>query len=309
MKKYNLFKVVMIVILLLVLGSWFIPSSSVDTGAVVTGEYNRTGLFQLFLYFLTAVVNFAPLMFYVLIVGGLYGVLNKIPAYRRLLDKVVNLFKGFEYLFMAIVMVLFAVLTSMVGMSMPIIILFPFVISVILLMGYDKITAALVTVGSIAAGLVGTVFSAGVVQTIAEYTQVAPNTNVGYKIILLVVALAIVFINVVLYSRKHHDKKNLVGGILVPEKTTSKSAVWPIVVILDAVLIVIGLGFFSWHLFEINVFKDITTAFVNPTGGTKGIFTALNAILGIGESQYFGNWGLIEAGMLVLMASGIIAFI
>ena len=309
MKKYNLFKVVMIVILLLVLGSWFIPSSSVDTGAVVTGEYNRTGLFQLFLYFLTAVVNFAPLMFYVLIVGGLYGVLNKIPAYRRLLDKVVNLFKGFEYLFMAIVMVLFAVLTSMVGMSMPIIILFPFVISVILLMGYDKITAALVTVGSIAAGLVGTVFSAGVVQTIAEYTQVASNTNVGYKIILLVVALAIVFINVVLYSRKHHDKKNLVGGILVPEKTTSKSAVWPIVVILDAVLIVIGLGFFSWHLFEINVFKDITTAFVNPTGGTKGIFTALNAILGIGESQYFGNWGLIEAGMLVLMASGIIAFI
>ena len=292
MKKHNLFKVVMIVLLLLVLGSWFIPSSSVTSGSIVSGEYNRTGIFQLFLYFLTAVVNFAPLMFYILIVGGLYGVLNKIPAYRKLLDTVVAKFKGFELLFMAIVMVIIALLTSMVGLSLPLIVIYPFIVSVILLMGYDKITAALVIVGSVSAGLIGTVFSASTVETIAGYTQVAANTYVAHKIVLLVIALAIVIINVFLYAKKHHDTKNLVE------------------VVLDLVIIVLGLGFFSWDLFGINLFRDMTSGFVNPQGGAaKGIFTALNSIVGITESQYFGTWGLIESSVVVLLGAGLISFI
>ncbi len=310
MKKHNLFKVVMIVLLLLVLGSWFIPSSSVTSGSIVSGEYNRTGIFQLFLYFLTAVVNFAPLMFYILIVGGLYGVLNKIPAYRKLLDTVVAKFKGFELLFMAIVMVIIALLTSMVGLSLPLIVIYPFIVSVILLMGYDKITAALVIVGSVSAGLIGTVFSASTVETIAGYTQVAANTYVAHKIVLLVIALAIVIINVFLYAKKHHDTKNLVEGILVPEKTKAKGSIWPIVVVLDLVIIVLGLGFFSWDLFGINLFRDMTSGFVNPQGGAaKGIFTALNSIVGITESQYFGTWGLIESSVVVLLGAGLISFI
>ena len=307
MRKHNLFKVVMIVILLLVLTSWFLPSGTLETP---TGDtFNRVGLFQLFMYFLTSIVNFVPVAFFILTVGGLYGVLNKIPAYRKLLDSIVSSFKGLELLFMAIVMVVFAVLTSMVGFAYPLLILFPFVISVILLMGYNKVTAALVTVGSVSVGIIGTVFSSTNVETIAEYTQIPANTYVWHKLILLVIAFAIVFLNVYLYSRKHRDTKNLVEGVLVPEKVKKTNSYWPLVVVLDLVLIVLGLGFFSWKLFNVDLFENMTTAFVAPTGNVKSVFTVLNSIIGISEGQAFGTWSFVEASVVVLLGTGLISFI
>ena len=55
---------------------------------------------------------FGNICLYVLVVGGFYGVIHKIDAYRSLLDKIVKGFKGKENIFMIVVMVLFALITS-----------------------------------------------------------------------------------------------------------------------------------------------------------------------------------------------------
>ena len=57
-------------------------------------------------------------------------------------------------------MVLFALIASMAGITTGLLFLFPLIISIILLMGYNKQTAALVTIGSVAVGLIGTTVSA-----------------------------------------------------------------------------------------------------------------------------------------------------
>ena len=309
MKKHNSFKVVMIVLLMLVLVSWFFPVTTISNGEFVKGDYSRVGIFSLFSFFAIAIQYFSHIALYVISIGALYGVLYKIPAYRKLIDKIVSGFEGYEYLFMAIVMVVFALLSSMVGLSLPILVFFPFVISVILMMGYDKITAALVTVGSVSAGMIGAVFSTEATSGVTYILELPGNEQVLSRILLLVVSLAIVFLNVFLYSRKHRDTTNLVEGNFVPEETKTKKSIWPIVVVLDLVMIVLGLSFFSWDLFGIDLFSKATDSLVNPNGSTftNGLFTAFNAVLGITSGEQFGAWTLIECSVVVFIATGLLA--
>ena len=147
MKKHNLFKVIMITIFVVMLATWGLSVTTVSNGEFITQDANKIGIFNLMSYFIVAIQYFGNIALFVLTIGGLYGVLYSIPQYRVLLDKIVSGFKGKEWLFMIIVGVIFSVLSSMAGFSLPLLILFPFVISVILLMGYDKMTAAFLTVG------------------------------------------------------------------------------------------------------------------------------------------------------------------
>ena len=54
------------------------------------------GLFDLFNYPLTALSYFGYIALFIVLVGGFYGILHKIPAYRTFLDKIVAVFKGKE---------------------------------------------------------------------------------------------------------------------------------------------------------------------------------------------------------------------
>ena len=186
MKKHNLFKVVMITIAVTVLLTWLLPETYYNNQGLVEAEREQVGIFTLMSYVGIAIQYFSHIGIYVLSVGGLYGVLHNISGYRNLIDKVTKGFKGREWLFMSIVMVIFAICSSMAGMSLPLIFMFPFVISVILAMGYDKITAALVTVGSVSVGLIGSVFSANDTYGIDIVLGTAANKDVWLKIIVLV---------------------------------------------------------------------------------------------------------------------------
>lgn len=103
MKKHNIFKVVLITILVLMLFTWILPAAAFQNGYVEQGRI-QMGLFDLFNYPITTVSYFGYLAIYILVVGGLYGVLNKISAYRVFLDKLVATFKGKEKVVLSILM-------------------------------------------------------------------------------------------------------------------------------------------------------------------------------------------------------------
>ena len=311
MKKHNLLKVTLLTLLLVIIGSWFLPVTSIVDGKFSTVESTKIGLFTLTSYIEIIFRIFLPIIIYVLAVGGLYGVLFRIPQYRVLLDKIVNGFKGKEWLFMSIVGIVFACLSSMAEFSVPLILLFPFVISVMLLMGYDKITAAMLTVGSTIAGLIGTVFSLNQNYGIEQVLGLAANTNVAWKIGLLVVSLALVLVNTITYGRKHRTYENYEKEHLVPKKVNTKNnKVYPLVIVLDLLLVVLVLAYISWSLLDVKLFTDITNAFINPTGEfAKGLYGGLNTVLGITEEHVFGTWTLLHASLAVFLASGLIAFL
>ena len=308
MKRHNLFKVVMICILVAVVLSWILPIVyySSSSGLVDEGTRDQIGIFALMSYIGIAVQYFSHIGIYVLVTGGLYGVLNQLPAYKNVIDKTLKLFKKKEWLFLLIAMLFVAGVSAFAGMYLAIIILFPFIIAVILAMGYDRITAAFATVGSVAAGLIGSAFAVNNTYGFDSVLQTAPNTHLKFKGILFIVAVAIMIVYTILYAKKHKNSKEVDNKALLPEVSGSKKTKgWPILVVMGLVLVILVLGFISWKdAFNITTFEDIHT---KVSEFSIFEFPLISKVLGL--SNPLGAWSLVEGSVLIVIASYIISFI
>lgn len=224
MKKHNTIKVVLIAILVITLLTWILPAAYYSSGYVDQGRV-QMGLFDLFNYPATAISYFGYLAIFVLVVGAFYGVISKIGAYRDLLDKLANSFKKRGILVLSIIMVILAVLTSICGLQMGLVVFFPMLVSLILLMGYDKMVAALSLVGSTMIGVAGSTFATNTTSILNSVLSLKTTSAIWWKIAILVIGLALLIVNTVLYIKKVEknkkaEKKNNVKKVEVKETKT-----------------------------------------------------------------------------------------
>ena len=306
MKKHNALKIVVITLLLFVLLTWILPCATYQTEYTEIGRY-QVGLFDLLSYQSTVFGYFGYVALFVLVVGGFYGVLYKTGAYRKLLDSLCKKFKGKEVICLIIIMALFAILTSFAGLQLALLMLFPFVISLVLMMGYNKSAAVAVTAGSVAVGLMGTTFAYNTTQILQQYLSVELIDLIWAKIILLVLGIVLLSLFVFKFGKKESTKKCEDKEDFIPEEVKSKERkrVWPLVVILDLILLVTILGFISWNgAFEITLFDDVTTAVTEFELFGFPIFGKL-----LGAVQAFGYWTLVDLITLMLIAIVIIKFV
>lgn len=314
MKKHNALKVVIITLLLFALITWILPCATYQTEYTEVGRY-QVGLFDILSYQSTVFGYFGYIALFVLVVGGFYGVLYKTGAYRRMLDSLVKKFKGKEVICLVIVMALFALLTSFAGLQLALLMLFPFVISLVLMMGYNKLAATAVTAGSVAVGLMGTTFSYNTTQVLQQYLSVELTDLIWAKVVLLVLGVAILSLFVFKFGKKAGTKKVEDKNDFIPEevKTTKakdkdkkhKVKVWPLVLILDLILIVAILGFIPWNnSFSITLFEEVTTAITEFELFGFPIFGKI-----LGGVSPFGYWNLVELITLMLLAIIILKFV
>ncbi len=201
MKKHNTFKVVLVTMLLFLVLTWILPAAYYSGEYVDQGRV-QMGLFDIFNYPLTSLSYFGYIALFIVLVGGFYGILYKIPAYRSFLDKIVNMFKGKEKVCLSIFVILLAVLTSICGVQFGLALFLPFIISIILLMGYDKIVAAMVTVGSIAVGLAGSTYASNNLNILTQYLGLKFDYQIGVRFVILIVGIVLVIFNTIMYIKK-----------------------------------------------------------------------------------------------------------
>ena len=201
MKKHNILKVVLLSIFVVAVCTWIFPSASYQSELIIN-ERNQLGIFDLFSYIVELFRYFPYVILMTFATGAFYGVAYKIPAYRVLLDKIVKLFDKKEFIFLAIVMILVAIIVSVTGLSFGIIFVFPFIISIVLLMGYNKLVAASVTVGSTIVGILGTTLGSNTAYYINSILGIDVQSEIITKVILLVVGLILLIFNVLLYAKK-----------------------------------------------------------------------------------------------------------
>lgn len=316
MKKHNALKVVIITLLLFALLTWILPCATYQTEYTELGRY-QVGLFDILSYQSTVLGYFGYVALFVLVVGGFYGVLYKTGAYRRMLDSLVKKFKGKEVICLVVIMALFAFLTSFAGLQLALLMLFPFVISLVLMMGYNKSTAVAVTAGSVAVGLMGTTFSYNTTQVLQQYLSVELTDLIWAKIVLLVLGVVLLALFVLKFGKKASTKKVDDKEEFIPEEVKSVKAkdkdkdkkhkvkVWPLVLILDLMLIVTILGFIPWNgAFGITLFDDVTTAITEFELFGFPIFGKI-----LGAISAFGYWTLVELVTLMLLAIIILKFV
>ena len=201
MKKHNSFKVVLITIFVVALCTWIFPSAQFST-QLIEGERVQAGLFDVFSYPMVALYYFMNIFVFVIACGAFYGVAYRIPAYKKLLEKITAGFKGRENIFLVLMIVLIAALVSVTGISFPIVFIFPLVISIILMMGYNKLVATSVTVGSTIVGIAGTTLGTTTVGYVNYLLGTDTFDEMITKVIILVVLTVLLVANVLLYAKK-----------------------------------------------------------------------------------------------------------
>ena len=220
MKKHSLIKVLAILLLIVVVLSYFIKGrngiSYIGLGDVVMNNI------QSFYYFFDTVV-------FLLVLGAFYGLLEHVEAYNTIKEKIVSKVGDNNKKFIFIVIGIFSLLSSLTGLNLILLIFIPFVVSVILMLGYDKITALLSTVGATIVGLIGGIFvtfrdPSGYTATFTTFEKLVgledQYANIFPKIVLLIIATILLMLYVNKYINKKDNKKK--NEIIKETKTEKK---------------------------------------------------------------------------------------
>lgn len=216
MKKYGLLKTLAILLLLVLVATYFISAggNTVSFLAFKDGTASYLGLGDILISFIQSFYHFFDTIVFVLVVGAFYGVLNKVPVYKTFINTLASRLKKYGSKAIVVITVLFALVACFSGIELPLFIFVPFAVAVILSMGYDKLVAISSTIGGILIGCLGGLFTA--FRDPTDYYSVSYQTfeglvgldnnfsNIIPKIVLLVLAIGLL----IFYILRHIEKVN-----------------------------------------------------------------------------------------------------
>ena len=323
MKKNNLFKAVGIVILIYILMSWIVPI--IYSVAGIDGEVSyQIGFVSILSVLLETFSGFGTVILYVLLVGAFYGVLKVTGAYDKLMELLSSKANGREKGVLIGIIVLMAVISSISGLDLGLLVVFPILISLIVKMGYDKLVALSATLGATVIGMYGATFAGtlyglnNTVLNLKTFDQFIP------KLIFLVVGVVGLVLFVLMYCKKKNfkfgekklveksdkkdDSKDSKKSSNIKKNSKTKSAVkssskkvaavkknnkekkehtaLPALIIVGIVMLLFFVGTTSWEgIFGSNWFSS---AHESWTGFKIGGFDILNKLFGGVDA--FGSW-------------------
>ena len=298
-KKFGFVSAILIVLLLVVVASYFVESRN-GISYIAFGDL-LIDYVQSYYYFFDTVL-------FILAVGGFYGALNKIPSYKKLVRNIANKFEERKKLFVIISIIVFALLTSIGGFNLLGLIFIPFVVSIILLLGYDKFVAVSSTVVATFVGVIGGIFFSfrdGTNQYASSFTTFDKIAgldglwdNIIPKIVLLVIGTCLLIFFVIRHINKtsssdlksgdvfYVETKGKNGKVIVEDYSSVKT--WPLIVMGCILFVVLILGYMPWNsLFGIDCFNDFHTWLTGLKIGKYAVFTSLISK----NFTALGNWG------------------
>lgn len=298
MKKKSLFKALAIVFLVYVVLTWIIPTGYYSSGTYVRGDITPIGLFDIIRYPIITLTSsvFILTAVVILLIGGFYGVLNKTGAYQNLIEKIVKKFKNKEKIFLIITTLLFVILSSLTTLNLPLLIIVPLFSTILILMGYSKITAMISTIGSILIGNLVSTYGFNVAGYITYFTNDI-NDSIIYRIILLVLITALLLIKVVKTTNEKTKSEEPILYEKINSKKYQKSTKLVVTFILMMVILLVGMT--NWkELFNITFFSDLYTKITDITIKGYPVFTLV-----IGSIYEMGSWTNYELAFILFITT------
>lgn len=316
MKKNNLLKVLMITFVTVVFLSWIIPIGEYSNGSFVLGKISPVGLFDLTLTPLTVFDLALPSIIFVLVVGGLYGIINKTGVYTKMINDFTSKLKGKELKFLVIITAVFGLLSSLVGLNLTFFFIIPLITTILLSLGFSKITTMLSTVGSIIVGMMGSIYGADISYYLNGYfsynSKYTYNTSIFPDKIILLILLVFLLILFVLHKGKNdlaNSKKKNEEIPLYEKNDNSKKSWKPLFIILILAFVLITVGSFNWD--SVLGTTNNPTPFLNFYKKIMGVeingFPIVSSILGTVPA--IGYWKLPFISVFTLFVTVLFAII
>lgn len=320
-EKNELFKIIALSFLIVVLLTWIIPAGSYASGAYTKGITEPQGFFDLSRTPLIAVTNLIQYAVYFIVLGGLYGVLNKTGVYSRIVNNVAS--RANKKVFLITVTVLFAVLSSTLGLTWGFVLIVPFIGAVLMKMGYSKLSAFMATFGAILIGCLGNTFSYGVTYYFINVfgTSLIDKKILLGQIIILIITL-VLYISALLKvssleevkledkhkKNKKNTKEEVKDDVVIPfydENDIQEKNALPLIIISITCFVITLIAMFDWSdVLKINFFSDLYSKLNEVTIGKYPIFSNL-----LGKMTMFGNWTIYDLIIFMVPIIFIIAWI
>lgn len=321
-KKYGLFKVLSVLLVFVVLMTCVVNDRQ--------GAKTYLALGDVFLNYLQCFYYFFDTALFIMVVGGFYGVLNKIPAYKEMVKGIANKVEDKSKLFIVVMTILFALVSSLTGLNVLLLLVVPMIVSIVLLLGYDKLVALSTTVGGIVIGLISGIFLT--VKDPASYYSVSYTTidklvgldshfaNLLPKILLLVVGVGLLVWYILSHIKREGGKNTYelskTDALLVEVKdktgkkvnneNTKKVMVWPLAIVLGLVVVLLVLGYLPWvDLFGLEIFNDFHNWLLGLKIGDYQVFTSLISA----NITAFGTWTNLGNYLMAMVVVVVFTFI
>lgn len=309
-KKYGLLKGILIFMFVAIVLSWLIPTGQFSgTGYQTENTLIRVGLTDLSWLIYYGFYFALDKIVLLLVIGGFYGVLSKLPQYDTLTS---NIAKRIQNKKVAVVVfsIIIAILTSLLTQSFVVLIFVPFIINIMHKMKLDKMTILATAFGSMLVGLLGATYGTeGVVYLNRYLTSETfdPNTTVLIRAGILLVGL--VLFNFFTLSHMAKVEKNAESTdmflIELDEEKDSKKKGNRIPIIILGVLLfaLVILGYFNWNAVGVTVFDKFHETIIDIHIGDFYVF---KSILGANISA-FGTWDVFAIAAITFVFTIILA--
>ncbi|MCM2532817.1 C4-dicarboxylate ABC transporter permease [Neobacillus pocheonensis] len=264
------------------------------------------GLFDMIKAVHTGMVEAGNIIFFILIIGGFFGVLRATGTIDALIATMARKLSKREKLLIPVVMLVFAVGGSLMGMAEETLAYVPLVIPLALALGFDTITGtAIVIVGALSGFTTAIMnpFTVGIAQGIAELPMFS---GMGFRLVLFVIVYPVS----VLYIYRHAIKVKKNPSIGIYGKYTKEEANHLLqssarltarhkfilgAFLINYIVLAFGVIKFKWYITEIAALFVILTVVIGIIGKlsadhivnsfTKGSASLIGGALVIGVSR------------------------
>ncbi|MBR6133413.1 MAG: hypothetical protein IKQ29_01705 [Bacilli bacterium] len=311
MKKNDKVIILGSILLIYTILTWFIGGGVYTNGVYNSTGIERLGIFDLFLFVCQAFYIKAVDIFYLLSIGGFYGFASRTKSYRKIVTKVCELIEGREHIAMLVITLLMGLYTSITNNILSLVFITPFIITVYLRRGCDRLTAISAAFGGIFIGFLGQTFGSYGYTNLLSAASITMKSGMLIKVLMFVVSYILynVFAIMHMNSRIKNPEYVKFDMFAINEVDESKvkpslrKKIWPTVLLYCLALIVILLAYINWQTsFNVELFSNILKKVQEWELFNTTVLSSL-----LGNFTAFGNWDIIGVTFILVLVTLIMA--
>ena len=202
--KYGKFYLVLILILVALVCTWMVPNVTCNEVCTSVEETTRAGIMDFFTMLFYSFYYRLNEIFYIFMIGGCYGVLSKTKPYRKMVDNVSEFVKGKEVIVTLVLTLLMGLYTAFCDQMLVLLLFVPFIITVYLKAGRDRITSIYAAFGGMFIGTAGVMLGTNGMGNLGVSLGLEINQGILYKVVFFVAS----YILFNLFAWLHIKKQN-----------------------------------------------------------------------------------------------------
>lgn len=285
----------------------------IDPASFHAVQAQPAGIFEILLAFPKALVEVADIIFYIFIIGGAFGVLNRTGLIQGGIQTLVRRIGGRQALIVPVLTLVFAIGGGTIGIAEETLVFLPALLLLARSLGYDSLTAGGIALVGANAGFASAFmnpFTVGVAQGIVGLPLFS---GIGFRLVLWTIMTTVTIIFLSRYAARVKAKPEI---SLMREFDLKRETVAPgekdipftrrhmaVLVVTVAALVVLVLGAIRWHwgLLQLSgLFFGLAIA-AGPIGGLSLDDTARSFIQGAQDMTYAGLVVGLARGALVIL--------